>query len=131
MGWGFAAQQGRKVRGCVVFQGEDSVADAFGLIAGNNKGGGGQEFAGHAVSVEGALAGAAVDTDMMEKGAAVAEVEADAAREEGGEGGIRVDCAADAAGEVEDGRIVQRSRHQIREAEGTLQQAGGDDKWGA
>ena len=48
MGWGFAAQQGRKVRGCVVFQGEDSVADAFGLIAGNNKGGGGQEFAGHA-----------------------------------------------------------------------------------
>jgi hypothetical protein len=46
---------------------------------GEYKGGGGEELAGHAVGVEGPLAGAAVDADMTEKGVAVAEVEADAA----------------------------------------------------
>jgi hypothetical protein len=105
-GWGFTAQQGRKVRGCVVFQGQDRVADSFGVVAGNNEGGGGQELAGDAVGVEGPLAGAAVDADMTVEGAAVAEVEADAAREEGGEGGLRVDRASDAGGEVEDFRLT-------------------------
>ena len=85
--------------GCVIFKGQDRVANTFGLIAGKNESGRGQKLAGHAVRAEGALTGAAIDADMTEEGAAVAQIEADPTRKEGREGGIRVDRAGDAGGE--------------------------------
>ena len=118
------------MRGCVFFKGQDRVANTFGLIAGKNESGRGQKLAGHAVRAEGALTGAAIDADMTEEGAAVAQIETDATRKEGGEGGIRVDRAGDAGGEVEDGRVLERVGHQVPEPETALHEAGGNDERG-
>ena len=78
------------------FQLQHGFTNALGLSQWDSEGGGGEEFLRDGGLVQCALAGAAVDADMAEQGAAVLQRDADAAGEESRESRIGIDRAGDA-----------------------------------